>query len=65
MIHKKQGEIEWLEFELLTDQPDLVHGVFLRHGGISMGPFGSLNAGGSTGDESDHVSENRRRILRR
>ncbi len=63
MLRKKREGIEWLEFEHLADQPDLTHGIFLRHGGISNGPFGSLNAGGSTGDHAENVSENRKRIL--
>jgi polyphenol oxidase len=64
MIRKKNGAIEWLEFELLADQSGLVHGVFLRHGGISPGPFGSLNVGGGAGDTAENVLENRNRILR-
>ena len=62
MIRRKKKEIEWLEFELLADEPGLVHGVFLRHGGVSKGAFGSLNAGGGSGDSVEHVQENRRRI---
>lgn len=64
MIRKKQGEIEWLEFELLADIPGLVHGVFLRHGGVSKGPYCSLNVGGRIGDDPKNIAENRRRILR-
>lgn len=62
MIRKKKGEVEWLEFELLSDLP-IVHGVFLRHGGISPEPFASLNVGGGAGDVPEHVAENRQRIL--
>jgi YfiH family protein len=63
MIHKKSGEIQWLEFDLLTEIPGLVHGVFLRHGGVSVGPYASLNAGDGSGDDPKNVAENRRRIL--
>jgi polyphenol oxidase len=63
MIRKKQNEVEWLEFELLADVPGCAHGVFLRHGGVSAGPYGSLNIGGGTGDDEKNVEENRRRIL--
>jgi YfiH family protein len=62
MRHKKNGNIEWLEFELLADLPHLVHGVFLRQGGISEGPFSSLNIGGGTGDKPEHVEANRKRV---
>jgi len=61
VIRKKNGEVEWLEFELLADMP-LQHGVFLRHGGVSKGTFGSLNAGGLRGDTAENIEENRWRI---
>jgi YfiH family protein len=63
MIRKKQGEIEWLEFELLAEIPNLTHGVLLRHGGVSEGPYHSLNLGGGSGDCPERVAENRRRIF--
>ncbi len=64
MIRKKQGEIEWLEFELLQRYPSLRHAVFLRHGGVSEGPFSSLNISRSVGDNPSSVFENRTRICR-
>lgn len=65
MIRKKRDEVEWLEFELLAERPEVVHGVFLRHGGISPAPYGSLNAGETvTGDAAEHIFENRQRMLR-
>lgn len=63
MIRKKQGEIEWLEFELFAEFHNLAHGIFLRHGGVSEGPYHSLNLGGGSGDRHDLVEENRRRVL--
>jgi YfiH family protein len=33
-----------------------------RRGGVSDGPFGSLNLGRKTADEGSHVDENRRRV---
>lgn len=62
MIRKSANGIEWLEFELLANEPELVHGVFLRHGGVSEGAYASLNAGGRRGDEVSKVEENRRRV---
>lgn len=59
MIRKKKGSIEWLEFEKLADIPCLTHGVFLRHGGVSKGPYASLNAGGGSGDNPVHIEKNR------
>lgn len=62
MLRKKQGEIEWLEFESLQQFSKLRHAVFLRHGGVSSGPFASLNVSASVGDNPAAVRENRRRI---
>ncbi|NDJ61092.1 MAG: hypothetical protein GYB67_08195, partial [Chloroflexi bacterium] len=31
--------------------PDLTHGVFTRHGGVSAAPWQSLNLGGNVGDD--------------
>lgn len=59
MIRKCKKGIEWLEFHLL--QPYKVkHGVFLRSGGASSGPFSSLNFSGAGGDVKEDVFENRR-----
>jgi YfiH family protein len=63
MIRKNQNGVEWLEFELLAEQHGLVHGVFLRHGGVSQGPFATLNVGGATGDDKESIAINRQRIL--
>ena len=61
MINKEENEIQWLEFELLADQPRLKHGVFLRHGGVSQGKYASLNLSSSVGDDPAAVKENQRR----
>ena len=63
MIRKNADGVQWLEFELLAGERGLVHGVFLRHGGVSIGAFSSLNAGGRTGDDPDSIAENRSRML--
>ena len=61
MLRKEKNGIEWLEFELLAGIPEMVHGVFLRKGGVSQGPCASLNFGGNTGDHWEHIRENRER----
>jgi len=53
-----KDQIEWLEFELISDIPKLKHGVFLRPGGHSQGPFASLNTGYLVGDIESHVTAN-------
>lgn len=64
MLRKKSGSLEWLEFELLQDFPRLRHGVFLRHGGVSTGPFASSNVGGGSGDKPEKIAINREMIRR-
>ncbi len=55
-------KIEWLEFDLLEPYPHVVHGVFLRHGGVSKGPQATLNVSNNTSDHPDHVKVNREQI---
>ncbi|MDF2576570.1 MAG: hypothetical protein K0S74_54 [Chlamydiales bacterium] len=60
MIEKKLNDtIKWLEFNLLQGIPNLKHGVFLRHGGISPIPYSGLNVGLHTGDDIKTVIYNR------
>lgn len=58
MQHLHDGQLEWLEFELLADIPSIRHGVFLRQGGYSQGVFASLNASYLVGDQIEHVTAN-------
>ncbi len=62
MIKRQAEGLEFHQFESLQDAP-LIQGVFSRHGGISSGPFSSLNVGGTVGDREEAVAENKRRIL--
>lgn len=41
-----------------------VHGISTRYGGVSCGPFDSLNLGLHVEDDADRVRENRRRFCR-
>src|SRR5947207_2056018 len=56
--------VPYLEFPELAEQPGLVHGVFTRAGGVSDGPYASLNVSLAVGDERERVWENRQRIGR-
>ncbi|MFT4551963.1 MAG: YfiH family protein [Chlamydiales bacterium] len=58
MKRKKQGNVEWLEFELLSEQPMVSHGIFLRQGGVSTGNFSSLNLAYDLGDVPESVALN-------
>lgn len=62
MQRQKYQDMEWLEFDLLSDVPNVRHAVFLRHGGCSEGAYASLNTGFHVGDNSDHVRTNIERI---
>ncbi|MBN9378555.1 MAG: hypothetical protein BGO14_08655 [Chlamydiales bacterium 38-26] len=64
MIRKEQDGIVWLEFELLSHFKNLQHGVVLRHGGYSHGPYGSLNLGYNIQNpqENERVKLNRDKI---
>ena len=41
------------------------HGFSVRHGGVSEGPYASLNLGYSVGDDPARVTENLRRLARK
>lgn len=58
MIRKQNDHLQWLEFELLTDLPHLVHAVLLRQGGFSQSHFGGLNLSKTVGDHLPHVEAN-------
>ena len=51
-----------VRFENLASFPELVHGVFVRHGGCSEEPFNTLNVSFGVGDRPENVVANRRRI---
>lgn len=55
--------VQHLEFEIFSECPRLIHGVFLRHGGESSGDFASLNFSISMGDDKERVRINTERSL--
>lgn len=61
LIERERDGVRYFTFENLEAHPRLNAIVTTRHGGISTGPYTSLNLGGKTGDEPDHVRENRKR----
>ena len=46
----------------LLNDAGFCHAFFTREGGVSEGPYESLNLGVRTGDDEAHVRENRRRL---
>jgi YfiH family protein len=57
-----KGKVEWIEFEKLEPYPHVLHGSFLRTGGVSEASFSSLNVSDSIGDHPDSVKTNRELI---
>ncbi len=62
MLKKNRDGLYWLEFELFSKIPELVHGCFLRHGGESIGPCGSLNVSTRRDDDPAAVRANLEKI---
>lgn len=52
----QRNELQYFQFDTLQTR----HGVFTRRGGVSPSPWGSLNVGGTVGDNLARVRENRR-----
>ena len=61
LIQQNEGPLRFC-FPGLSEREHLVHAVFSRKGGVSKGPFASLNVGLSALDSPARVRENLRRI---
>src|SRR5512132_1629959 len=55
MTFIQHNGIRYYQFESLQTR----HALFTRHGGVSPNPWGSLNVGGTVGDDLARVRENR------
>ncbi|HHW14761.1 MAG TPA: peptidoglycan editing factor PgeF, partial [Firmicutes bacterium] len=55
--------LAWLEAHDFAETRLVRHAFSTRRGGVSAGPWASLNLGYGTGDAPQHVAENRRRLL--
>lgn len=62
MTEREQSGIKFFTSELLESQAEVQALVTSRHGGVSTGPFASLNLGGKTEDDPQNVRENRKRV---
>ncbi len=56
------GGLSCYRSPLLTAFPELTHACFTRRGGVSLGPYDSLNLSFQVGDRPGAVTENRRRV---
>lgn len=54
----RKGPIEYLEDEKLSAQNWLTHAFCTRLGGVSSGPYSSLNVGDLVGDREENVIQN-------
>ena len=62
MNERVRDDLRYLTFESFEPHHGLSAAVMTRHGGVSTGPYSSLNLGGKTGDDPNHVRENRARM---
>jgi YfiH family protein len=58
----QNGFVSYVSSNILDDF-GIKHGFFMRHGGCSPDPWGSLNLATSVGDSTENVLENRKRIF--
>lgn len=56
------GGLAYYQFDALREA-SVNHGIFTRLGGVSQGPWASLNMSCTTGDAAEPVRENRRRAF--
>jgi len=63
MIREQIDGIVLYRFEGLSGVEGLVHAVLTRVGGVSQGPYATLNLGHTVGDNLAAVEENHRRAL--
>jgi YfiH family protein len=56
------GSIKYFTFDILQGEA-IDHAIFTRQGGVSPAPWESLNVGGTVGDLSERVLENRQRLF--
>ena len=59
MPYCESAGLRYFKFDIFP--ADLTQAVFTRRGGVSPAPWDALNVGGTVGDESARVRENRRR----
>jgi polyphenol oxidase len=62
MIHRHTHNLSYLQFPHLSEYADIRHGIFTRQGGFSKGCYQGLNVGMGSGDNVNHVLQNRAAI---
>ncbi len=59
MILNNRNGLSFFQFPNLTRFPEIQHGIFTRKGGLSYGPYRSLNTSFGVGDDPRNVQQNR------
>jgi purine-nucleoside/S-methyl-5'-thioadenosine phosphorylase / adenosine deaminase len=54
--------LEYSEFEIFKKFPEIFSGIFTRNGGVSQGPYSSLNVSYKCDDPNENVDRNRELI---
>ncbi len=62
-IHRPADEAMLIQADMLGSPDRVVHAFGTRRGGVSQGPYATLNLGMSVGDDPRAVEENRRRFF--
>jgi len=62
-IHRPADEAMRIQADVLGNSDRVVHAFGTRRGGVSQGPYATLNLGMSVGDDPRAVEENRRRFF--
>lgn len=63
MERKRLNGVVLYRFGALEDVDGLLHAILTRIGGVSRGPYATLNLGHTVGDDLEAVEENHRRAL--
>jgi YfiH family protein len=59
LILNNRNGLSFFQFPNLTRFPEIQHGIFTRKGGLSNGPYRSLNTSFGVGDDPLNVQQNR------
>lgn len=62
MIERARGNVRFFTFESLDEHSRVSAVVATRHGGVSTGPFATMNLGRRGGDDPAAVTANRERV---
>ena len=62
-MHQSTSSQSLIQTDILQDTDQVVHAFSTRQGGVSRGPYATLNLGTSVGDDPAAVEENRRRFF--